>query len=156
MCKSISVNCISMSLINTQHMIHSYTRVCSTSQSARTLHCKKCLKMPSKWENLAHNGLISFVNIITYLLSNSDYGIGCVYSPLGLVIFVAVEGTFVRFTKGYDHFISNSIRCGRLRKDQCNIACLQTEMHWKYSARRRRTVPCDLRRASLSVPPLFL
>ena len=29
---------------------------------------------------------------------------GCVYSPLGLVIFVAVKGTFVRFTKGHDHF----------------------------------------------------
>ena len=45
------------------------------------------------------------------------------YSPLGLVIFVAVEGTFVRFTKGHDHFISNYIRCGCLRKNQCNIAC---------------------------------
>ena len=51
--------------------------------------------------------------IITYLLFNSDYGIGCVYSPLGLVIFVAVEGTFVHFTKGHDHFISNSIGCAR-------------------------------------------
>ena len=46
-----------------------------------------------------------FFNIITYLLLNSDYGIGCVYSPLGFVIFVAVEGTFVRFTEGLDHFI---------------------------------------------------
>ena len=45
------------------------------------------------------------------------------YSLLGLVIFVAVEGTFVCFTKGHDHFISNSIRCGCLRTDQCNIAC---------------------------------
>ena len=27
--------------------------------------------------------------------------------------------------------ISNSICCGFLRKDQCNIACLQTEMHWQ-------------------------
>ena len=35
----------------------------------------------------------SIFNIITYLLLNSDDGIGCVYSPLGLVIFVAVEGT---------------------------------------------------------------
>ena len=80
------------------------------------------------------------------------------YSPLGLVIFVAVEGTFVRFTKDHDHFISNYIRCGCLRKDQCNIACLQTEMHSQLAvvtARRRRTVPCDLRRASLPVPPLF-
>ena len=31
------------------------------------------------------------------------------YSPLGLVIFVA--GTFVCFTKGHDHFISNYISC---------------------------------------------
>ena len=38
------------------------------------------------------------------------------YSPLCLVIFVAVEGTFVRFTKGRDHFISNSIRCGCYEK----------------------------------------
>ena len=34
---------------------------------------------------------------------NSDYGIGCVYSPFGLAIFVAVERTFVCFTKGHDH-----------------------------------------------------
>ena len=40
---------------------------------------------------------------------NSDYGIGCVYSPIGLMIFVAVEGTFVCFTEGHDHFISNNI-----------------------------------------------
>ena len=38
---------------------------------------------------------ISFVfsNILTDLISNSDYGIGCVYSPLDLVIFVAFERT---------------------------------------------------------------
>ena len=41
------------------------------------------------------------------------------------MIFVAVEGPFVRFTKGHDHFISNSIRCGFLRQDQCNVACLE-------------------------------
>ena len=45
------------------------------------------------------------------------------YFPPGFVIFVAVEGTFVHFTKGHDHFISNSIRCGCLRQNQCNIAC---------------------------------
>ena len=56
------------------------------------------------------------------------------YSPLGLVIFVAVEGTFVCFTKGRDHFISNYIRCGCLRNDQCNTACLQTEMHSQLAA----------------------
>ena len=39
------------------------------------------------------------------------------YSPLGLVIFVAVEGTFVCFTKAHDHFISNFIRCGFLRRN---------------------------------------
>ena len=49
-----------------------------------------------------------------------------VYSPLGLVVFAAGEGTSVRFTKGHNHFISNTIRCDCLRQDQCNnIACLQ-------------------------------
>ena len=83
------------------------------------------------------------------------------YSPLGLVIFVAVERTFVCFTKGHDHFISNSIRCGCLRTDQCNIACSNAAVNrnalaidHRPPARRRRTVPCDLR-ASLPVPPLF-
>ena len=78
------------------------------------------------------------------------------YSPLGLVIFVAVERTFVCFTKGHDHFISNSIRCGCLRTDQCNIACSKAAVNRNALAidrrppsRRRRTVPCDLRRASL-------
>ena len=42
--------------------------------------------------------------MITYLLLNSDYGIGCVYSPFGLVIFVAVERTFVCFTKSHEHY----------------------------------------------------
>ena len=78
----------------------------------------------------------------------------CVYSPLGLVIFVAVERTFVCFTKSHEHFISNSIRCGCLRTDQ-----MQYRMHWQLTAappaRRRRSVPCDLRRASLPVPPLL-
>ena len=40
------------------------------------------------------------------LLLNSDCGIGCVYSPLGLVIFVAVEGTFVCWSRS---LFSNSI-----------------------------------------------
>ena len=48
------------------------------------------------------------------------------YSPVGLVIFVAVEGTFVRFTKGHHHFILNAIRCGCLQNDQFNIACQLT------------------------------
>ena len=84
------------------------------------------------------------------------------YSPPGLVIFVAVEGTFVHFTKGHDHFISNSIRCDCLRQDQCNIACLRSciqkctgNIGRRHSARRQRIAPFDLRRASLPVPPLF-
>ena len=76
------------------------------------------------------------------------------YSPLGLVIFVAVEGTFVCFTKGHDHFISNSIRCGCLGNDQCNIACLQTEMHSQLAAATLRGGD-ELCRASLPMPPLL-
>ena len=72
------------------------------------------------------------------------------YFPPGLVIFFAVEGTFVHFTKGHDHFISNSIRCGCLRQDQCNTeSCIQ-----KCTGtidRRQRIVPFDLRGASLPV-----
>ena len=44
---------------------------------------------------------------------------------------MAVEGTFVCFTKGHDHFISNSIRCSFLRQDQCNVACLESCMRWQ-------------------------
>ena len=81
------------------------------------------------------------------------------YSPLGLVIFVAVEGTFVRFTKVHDHFISNCIRCGCLRQYQCNVACLESCIKQKCTgnwpsplcARRQRIAPFDLRRASLPV-----
>ena len=94
------------------------------------------------------------------------------YSPLGLVIFVAVERTFVCFTKSHEHFISNSIRCGCLRTDQCNIACSKAAVHRNALAIDRRppplsppppppppceaatNLPCDLRRASLLVPPL--
>ena len=101
------------------------------------------------------------------------------YSPLGLVIFVAVERTCVCFTKSHEHFILNYIRYGCIRTDQCNIACSKTAINRNAlaidrrppphapprpppippppppPARRRRTVPCDLRRASLPVPPLF-
>ena len=70
------------------------------------------------------------------------------------MIFVAVEGTVVCFTKGHDHFISNSISLrlftpipmyrrlpGKLH--DCQLAVV--------TARRQRIVPFDLRRASLSV-----
>ena len=84
------------------------------------------------------------------------------YSPLCLVIFVAVEGTFVCFTKGRDHFILNSIRCGCLQQTNVISCARKTAVHRnalaidrRPPARRRRTVPCDLRCASLPVPPLF-
>ena len=75
------------------------------------------------------------------------------------MIFVAVERTFVCFTKSHKHFISNSICCVCLRTDQCNIACSKAAINRNAlaidrrppPARRRRTVPCDLRRASLPV-----
>ena len=84
------------------------------------------------------------------------------YSPPGLVIFVAVEGTFVHFTKGHDHFISNSIRCGCLRQDQCNIACLRSciqkctgNIDCRHSVRRQRIAPFDQCCASLPAASLF-
>ena len=87
--------------------------------------------------------------------------IGCVYPPPGLVIFVAVEGTFVHLTKGHDNFISNSIRCGCLRQDQCNIACLQSciqkctgNIGLRHSARRqlcRASLP-----AAVAISIMFL
>ena len=53
-----------------------------------------------------------FFNIITYLLLNSDHSWDrvCVLSTLGLVIFVAVEGTcLVCFTDWSRSLFSNSI-----------------------------------------------
>ena len=70
---------------------------------------------------------------------------------------------FCMFYKRSRSLISNSIRCGCLRTDQCNIACPKVAVNRtalaidrRPPARRRRTVPSDLRRASLPVPPLFL
>ena len=85
------------------------------------------------------------------------------YSPLGLVIFVAVERTFVCFTKGHDHlfqilFVAAAYEqtnlISRVRKAAVNRNALAIDR--RPPARRRRTVPCDLRRASLPLPPLFL
>ena len=80
------------------------------------------------------------------------------YSPLGLVIFVAVERTFVRFSHYSVIVISNTIRCGCLRQDQCNIACLRSCSKQKCTGNwpllpceAQRIVPYDLRRASLPV-----
>ena len=114
--------------------------------------------MPSKWENCAHNGLICFFQH-NYISTFEQWLWDRVWvlAP-GLVIFEAVEGTFVHFTKGHDHFNSNSICCGCLRKDQCNIACLRSciqkctgNIGHRHSARRQRIAPFDLRRASLPV-----
>ena len=85
------------------------------------------------------------------------------YSPLGLVIFVAVERTFVCFTKGHDHlFQILFIAAAYEQTNECNIACPKAAVNRnalaidrRPPARRRRTVPCDLRRASLPVPPLY-
>ena len=68
--------------------------------------------------------LRGFANIITYLLLNIDYAIGCVYSPLGLVIFMAVERTCVCFSNRSLAFVSNS--CDRyidhFRKNSANTS----------------------------------
>ena len=78
------------------------------------------LKLPSKWEHFAKwfNLFFQHSNLPTYPR------IGCRYYPLGLVIFVALERTFLCFSKYPGTFISNSVRFGCLRQDQCNIACL--------------------------------
>ena len=59
------------------------------------------------------------------------------YSPLGLVIFVAVEGTFVCFTKGQDHLFQ--IQFVAAANEQTNVISrapkLQlTEMYWQLTA----------------------
>ena len=43
--------------------------------------------------------------MFSILLFNSDHVIGCVYSPLGLVIFVAVEGTFYKRSRSLFHIL---------------------------------------------------
>ena len=80
------------------------------------------------------------------------------YSPLGLLIFVAVEGTFVCFTKGQDHVFQ--IQFVAAAYEQTNVISRAPKLvnrnelaiDRRPPARRRRTVPCDLRRASLPVP----
>ena len=73
------------------------------------------------------------------------------YSPLCLVIFVAVEGTFVFFTKGHDHFISNSIRCGCLRTDQCNNVTLAYRIGDKSEIRFLRERPSMFKMIKLTI-----
>ena len=46
------------------------------------------------------------------------------YSPLGLVIFVAVEGTFVHFTEGHDHYFKfYSLRLLTAKTNVISRAC---------------------------------
>ena len=69
---------------------------------------------------------IVLFNIIIYLLLNSDYGIGCVYSSLGLVIFVAIEWTFGCFFNYPVASISNSVSCVYLHQNQCKATITET------------------------------
>ena len=117
------------------------------------------LKIPSKWENLAHNGLIWFFQH-NYIPTSEQWlwDRVCVLSTW----FGDICGSrrdFCMFYKRSGPLISNSIRCGCLRTDQSNIACSKAAVNGsnrRPPARRRRTVPCDLRRASLPVCFLIL
>ena len=79
------------------------------------------------------------------------------YSPLGLVIFVAVEGTFVCFTKGQDHLFQIQFVAAAYEQTNaclCLRSCIQKctgNIGRRHSARRHRIAPFDLRRASLPV-----
>ena len=79
------------------------------------------------------------------------------YSPLRLVIFVAVERTFVCFTKGQDHLFQ--ILFVAAAYEQTNAISRACEAAYRnalailavVTARRHRIAPFDLRRASLPV-----
>ena len=116
------------------------------------------LKIPSKWENFAHNGLICFFQH-NYIPTFEQWlwDRVCVLSTW----FGDICGSrkdFCMFYKRSGPLISNYIRCGCLRTDQCNIACLRSciqkctgNIGRRHSARRHRIAPFDLRRASLPV-----
>ena len=76
------------------------------------------------------------------------------YSPLGLVIFVAVEGTCMFYKRSQSLF---QILFVAAAYEQTNVIsrARKAAVHRNAPARRRRTVPCDLSGASLPVPPLF-
>ena len=82
----------------------------------------------------------------------------CVLSTwFGDINFVAVERTFVCFTKGHDHFfqilfVAAAYEMTNVISRACKQKCTR---NWPPPpARRRRTVPCDLCRARLPVPPV--
>ena len=52
------------------------------------------------------------------------------YSPLGLVIFVAVEGTFVCFTKGHDHLFQIQLVAAAYEKKKKNTVYWQRKKRW--------------------------
>ena len=108
--------------------------------------------MPSKWENVAHNGLICFFqhnyipNFEQWLCDRV-----CVISTWFGDICCS-RRDFCTFYKRSWSLFSNSIRCNFLRQDQCNVACRNTlAIGRRHSARRQRIAPFDLRRASLPV-----
>ena len=81
------------------------------------------LKIPSKWGNFAHNGLIWFFQH-NYIPTFEQWlwDRVCVLSTW----FGDICGSrkdFCMFYKRSRSLISNYIRCGCLRTDQCNIAC---------------------------------
>ena len=76
------------------------------------------------------------------------------YSPLGLVIFVAVERTFVCFTKGQDHLFQ--ILFVAAAYEQTNAISRACEAAYRNALAILAVVtllgaPFDLRRASLPV-----
>ena len=114
--------------------------------------------IPSKWENFADNGLICFFQH-NYIPTFEQWlwDRVCVLSTWFGDICGSRKG-FCMFYKRSGPLISNSIRYGCLRTDQCNIACLRScvqkctgNIGRRHSARRHRIAPFDLRRANLPV-----
>ena len=100
------------------------------------------LKIPSKWENFAHNGLICFFQH-NYIPTFEQWlwDRVCVLSTW----FGDICGSrrdFCMFYKRSGPLISNSIRCGCLRTDQCNIACPKAAVNRNELAIDRRP-PCE-------------
>ena len=95
------------------------------------------LKITSKWENFAHNGLICFFQH-NYIPTFEQWlwDRVCVLSTW----FGDICGSRKDFCMFYKkHFISNSIRCGCLRTDQCNIACSKAAINRNALAIDRRS-----------------
>ena len=94
-------------------------------------------------------------NMMTYLLLNSEYGIGCGYSPVS-TWFGDVCGNRTDFS------IFSSILCLFFQILFVAAAYAKSPRPMQYRvpqsrppARRRRIVPCDLRLRVCRLPPLF-